>query len=365
MLHSIRYSNGAPAFPATAALSVDMQRQLARDELSCIRKIVGEIVRSKVRVVALEGDPGVGKTTMVELIKAELSAMGIPVSTVSTDKDLRRREGRAGRQIVDFHNGRIERELIQVQFNQNLPNGGAFDANHYNGKTGERDRVSRFDAPGEGVLLVEGFTSSHTLLTEVARMHGSIRGRVLCVFLDRHKGAAERQRAWRDMKEKGLSEEEALGRIREQRAVMDHYQEENIHDWGYASFVRAEQRQLTLEAPEAWRAPNHYPNSPDFVSYRADVRGPVTRKQFVELMDLLVPDPRLHLGVVVKIGNPGFPDTQRFVLTPYTQGVLFTTLKTLQGPSVLKIYVPRVNQPDVVEWGAPIKKDPILVRPVS
>ncbi len=367
MLESVRFENGAPSHPWAASLPVEQQRPLAEEERACLGSIVKRILDQKSRVIAIEGDPGTGKTTLSDRLARVLEQIGVPVGRVSTDDDVLPRSQRSGREIVRFHPGAIARELIGIQFSPNCPDGARFTATCYNGASGEQDKVKHFYAPGEhGVLLVEGLTASEVLIGELGRFTDAARERALCVLLDRHRQAAEAQRIWRDTLVKGLPLEEVEARLRQQRGILFHYQTDNRNDWAHSGTVMGrEQHRLLLPQRREWDHPSRYPGEPGFVGYKARVQGPVSGADFRRLLHLLIPDPAARLGVVIKVENGEGPDPQRYVLTPSSSGVLDPTFRSLAGPSTIKIYSPaNAKRDDTIEWHRE-HGDPVLVRAVA
>ncbi len=367
MLESILVRNGAPAYPDAACLPVHLQRALAVEEARCVDDIVRRVIDQRIRVLAVEGDPGTGKTTLRDRLALALGREGVLFGAVSTDDDVLPRKDRPGREIVRFHPGHIARELIDIQENGGLRDGASFKATCYNGASGNQDAVRHFVAPGEnGVLLVEGLTASEILMEELGHFRTEARSRALCVILDRERTAAQRQRLWRDTLVKGLPEGEARRRLKDQRRTLDHYQADNRQAWGNSRdphpMGARDQREIRVFTGVVPQGPRTS-GEPGLVPYRVNLHGPVSRGQFMNLLTDLMPRRREWLGAVIKVGNGDRP-TARFVLTPPSMATLLPELAALTGPTTMKIYVPHADR-EVVVWNKGSMEDPTLVRRVA
>lgn len=188
--------------------------------------LVPQLLSELPHIIAIDGPPGSGKTTMTEKLAAVLQAKGIPYEIVSTDHDVLPRDARAGKEIVDYHPGEIVRSAIDVHLDPHFKNGTSFSTPVYRTSSGKHDGEKTFHIPNQrGVLLVEGVRSIEHLLSVYGTRIQTLE-RILLILMSGSHEQYEHRRLQRDITQKGLSREEVQRRIETQRTTLaDYYAE--------------------------------------------------------------------------------------------------------------------------------------------
>lgn len=112
-------------------------------------EIIQQDWRSRL-LVAVDGAPGSGKSTIARLIYEAIVRQGVPITSVSTDLDvLPRVERPPGSTIIDWHGEDLVREVVQHP-------GANFAWQAYDLNTQARGEYVRVVTPEVGVVILEG-----------------------------------------------------------------------------------------------------------------------------------------------------------------------------------------------------------------
>ncbi len=191
------------------------------------------------QIFAIDGRPGIGKTTMAKFILAHFKRLGIDVEMVSTDDDVKPRDERAGLSIIDYHPGRIAKRAARRRlYDGEQPS--EFDELNYRTASGKIDTPRHYRIPGQGgILIIEGFRSIEHALRIGGRDGGDLQ-KILPIYLDAPSYVVNGRRFARDVVKKGLSKSEVQRRIDTQEGVLKAYGDDTVHDLtvGTASIVR-------------------------------------------------------------------------------------------------------------------------------
>ena len=171
--------------------------------------------------IVIDGQPGSGKTQFSTGLSRLLNSEGIPFSRVGTDDDTLPRNERGSREVFDYHPGEVVEEALRTR----CLGGGDLSFDRYSNKTGKQDEPTtiHIHSPNDGVLLVEGVRSIEHVQRFVGTLREDVESRILYVLLDEPSAVANRRRMERDIRIKGLSEEEAMSRVRDQEHSIKAY----------------------------------------------------------------------------------------------------------------------------------------------
>lgn len=197
-----------------------------RDQLPAI---LDRAYHDGTQIFAVDGRPGIGKTTMAKYILAYFKRHGIDVEMVSTDDDVKPRDERAGLSIIDYHPGRIVKRAARRKL-YDSHDAIEFDELNYRTASGKIDTPRHYRIPGQGgVLIIEGFRSIEYALRIGGRNGGDLQ-KVLPIYLDAPSYVVNGRRFARDVIEKGLPTSEVQRRIDTQEGVLANYGDDTVHD---------------------------------------------------------------------------------------------------------------------------------------
>ncbi|PIR55237.1 hypothetical protein COU74_02440 [Candidatus Peregrinibacteria bacterium CG10_big_fil_rev_8_21_14_0_10_36_19] len=203
---------------------MEVQRSQGNSGNEIIDRICEKIDSGEINLVAIDGPPGIGKTTLIAQVIHYLAMRNMPYCVVGTDDDCIERDQRDGLELLSFHTGEIVRRVINAHVDPRFPNGASLDFKRYSSKTGKRDEPHSYNVPGsKGVLIVEGVRSSEHTLDVMADYRSEVLRRCLFVLLEKSGELVEMQRLERDMNAKGLAESVVMERIASQRDHLSYY----------------------------------------------------------------------------------------------------------------------------------------------
>lgn len=361
LARAIRLEMRTPPYQELAALPVQAQEAMLREQARSVRAIAKEVKVHRARLLVLDGGPGVGKTTLVSSLLLQLRHWGIPTGLVSMDDDVLERSARKDRmgrerEILAFHPGEIAREAIHRQFER--PKGTQFTSMAYDGATGQRSRAKTFSTPGEeGVLILEGLGATQVALDMIAH-HSDLKERTVLVSLVRDEESAQAQRFWRDTSIKGLQPDEVHRRIQVQSGCLGAYETDMQRDLAIrGGSGHSNLETLPIEVPMP--GGRVYPDEGEYVAFQVTPNHAVSWADFRALLGELAPNGYAP-GSVVKIEGPD--GVEAHVITQFARKILEVALGNVGQDSRMKLYVPkRSGLPEAVEWevnGA----GPVLVR---
>lgn len=207
-----------------------------------ISGLVDQVLRNKYNFLSIDGVPGIGKTTFLNKIIAEVRRRGVAVASATMDMDVLPRTERGDLEITKYHPGNIAREAIlkhqgakSISFDfiahdwaqsvatasslgHNNNGSSSFDFKEYDGKTGQHSKEARLTVPGKanGLLIVEGFTAA----AFVESLVDTVVDRLYEIYLTGPMELAEQQRLSRDVGSKGLEFDEIMRRLETQRSSL-------------------------------------------------------------------------------------------------------------------------------------------------
>lgn len=178
-------------------------------------------------LVAVDGAPGSGKSTIAKLICAAIARQGIPISNVSTDLDvLPRVERPPGSTIIDWHGEDLVREVVQHP-------GANFAWQAYDLNTQARGEYVRVVTPEIGVVILEGL---HAI--EKTLQCANDKDQVTVVHVAVPEEVRELRRRERNLSSGRLRFQDASQRLRNQRPVIRNYFDDLQKELGSSSCTR-------------------------------------------------------------------------------------------------------------------------------
>lgn len=190
-----------------------------------IQHAIKSVLSGEKNIIAIDGRPGVGKTSNVEVIANALRERMIPVTILGTDEDLIERDSREGLELIEFHTGELVREAVAAHMDPRFEDSGArikYDA--YTSKTGRRSENRIYDIPNRnGVLMIEGVRASEHVIDVIKKMRSEAMSRVLFILMEKSPDLINAQRFVRDVRDKGLDPDEVLRRIATQERHLRAY----------------------------------------------------------------------------------------------------------------------------------------------
>lgn len=202
-----------------------------------ISGLVDQVIQCKYNFLSIEGVPGIGKTTFLNSIAAEIARRGIAVAAATMDMDVLPRTERGDLEITKYHPGNIAREaILRHQSGIN----SSFGFMEYVEKTGRHSKKSSLTVPGKnnGLLIVEGFTAA----AFVESLMDTTVDSLYEVYLTGPMELAEQQRLVRDVSRKGLGFAEVMRRLETQRSSLKSF---DADIW----------KKLTTSTPSVTRSP--------------------------------------------------------------------------------------------------------------
>lgn len=192
-------------------------------------RILMDAYRNGMQIVAIDGRPGIGKTSVANRVKKVFEGQGISIAMVSTDDDVKPRDERDGLSIMDFHPGRIVKKALRRRLYDSI-DPLEFDELIYRTASGKIDMPHHYKIPGQGgVLIVEGLRSIEYALKIGARKGGDLHA-VLPIYLDAPSYVVNGRRFARDVMQKGLPIGEVQQRIDTQESTLAGYGNDIIRE---------------------------------------------------------------------------------------------------------------------------------------
>lgn len=202
-----------------------------------IEQIKSEIISDQPKrlIVAVDGFPGTGKSTIGRELKSAIAKLGISVELVATDLDFQTWDERpAGSNIIDWAGDNLAREILQNP-------GAEMSFKGYDVITHKRTNKVDINTPKNGIVILEGIRSVERALTHT---NGDP---VVAINFQISQEVAERLRIDRNVKQGRWKKADALERTAHQRKhLTSYFGDFNNEARKTTSTVRRELRTLTV-----------------------------------------------------------------------------------------------------------------------